>query len=146
VVGTCAAGYDPTDNKVGDIIYTNTMIQDKTNENFGQHQYFWEAFPVSIGRNGVTETNVKTTYMFTYMDAEMERPSLETLMEDYWNLLPTSPIDIRAHSSFTKTSLSLSIQVGSAEKKESRRDAHEDSKSLSHLPQEALKLSSLKAR
>jgi len=88
VVGTCAAGYDPTDNKVGDIIYTNTMIQDKTNENFGQHQYFWEAFPVSIGRNGVTESNVKTTYMFTYMDAEMERPSLETLMEDYWNLLP----------------------------------------------------------
>ena len=88
MVGTCAAGYDPTDNKVGDIIYTNTMIQDKTNENFGQHQYFWEAFPVSIGRNGVTESNVKTTYMFTYMDAEMERPSLETLMEDYWNLLP----------------------------------------------------------
>lgn len=64
------------------------MIQDKTTENAGQHQYFWEAFPVSIGRNGVTESNVKTTYMFTYMDAELERPSLETLMEDYWNLLP----------------------------------------------------------
>lgn len=64
------------------------MIQDKTKESSGQHQYFWEAFPVSIGRNGVEETDVKTTYMFTYMDAELERPSLMTLMEDYWNLLP----------------------------------------------------------
>lgn len=26
--------------------------------------------------------------MFTYMDADENRPTLETLMEDYWNLLP----------------------------------------------------------
>ena len=26
--------------------------------------------------------------MFTYMDANEKRPSLETLMEDYWKLLP----------------------------------------------------------
>jgi hypothetical protein len=25
---------------------------------------------------------------FTYMDADEKRPSLETLMEDYWRLLP----------------------------------------------------------
>jgi hypothetical protein len=39
------------------------MIQDK-GEN-GKLQYFWETFPVGIGRNGVEETDVKTTYMFT---------------------------------------------------------------------------------
>ena len=26
--------------------------------------------------------------MFTYMDADAKRPSLSTLMDDYWNLLP----------------------------------------------------------
>ena len=44
VVGTCAGGYDPKSNTQGDIIYTNTEIQDKGNN--GQLQYFWEAFPV----------------------------------------------------------------------------------------------------
>jgi flavin-dependent dehydrogenase len=88
VVGSCASGYDAATNTVGDIIYTNTPIQDK-GEN-GKLQYFWEAFPVGIGRNGQKPgtSNVKTTYMFTYMDASKERPSLETLMEDYWRLLP----------------------------------------------------------
>jgi hypothetical protein len=89
VVGTCASGYDPRTNKIGDIIYTNTMIEDKTDTREGKHQYFWEAFPVGIGKNGVTETDKKTTYMFTYLDAEEERPSLLSLMEDYWKLLPT---------------------------------------------------------
>ena len=88
VVGSCAGGYDPKGNTQGDIIYTNTMIQDKTHENAGQLQYFWEAFPVSIGRNGVEESDVKTTYMFTYIDAGFERPSLSALMEDYWDFLP----------------------------------------------------------
>ena len=88
VVGTCAGGYDPKTNKIGDVIYTNTMIEDKTDTKEGKHQYFWEAFPVGIGRNGVTETDKKTTYMFTYLDAEEERPSLLSIMEDYWKLLP----------------------------------------------------------
>lgn len=86
VVGSCAAGFDPETNTVGDLIYTNTPIQDK-GEN-GKLQYFWEAFPVGIGRNNVETSDVKTTYMFTYMDADPARPSLEMLMEDYWNLLP----------------------------------------------------------
>lgn len=88
VVGSCASGYEKETNLIGDIIYTNTEMQDK-GEN-GMLQYFWEAFPVGIGRNGNApgSSDVKTTYMFTYMDANEKRPSLETLMEDYWKLLP----------------------------------------------------------
>jgi flavin-dependent dehydrogenase len=88
VVGSCASGFDNETNILGDIIYTNSMIQDK-GEN-GMLQYFWEAFPVGIGRNGKEpgSSDTKTTYMFTYMDANEKRPSLETLMEDYWRMLP----------------------------------------------------------
>lgn len=88
VVGSCASGYDADTNLMGDIIYTHTEIYDK-GEN-GKLQYFWEAFPVNIGRNGNEPgiSSTKTTYMFTYMDADERRPSLETLMEDYWKLLP----------------------------------------------------------
>jgi hypothetical protein len=87
VVGTCAAGYDPRTNLNGDIIYTFTTIQDVGES---KNQYFWESFPVGIGRNGLAPgtSDIKTTYMFTYMDADEQRPSLESLMEDYWRLLP----------------------------------------------------------
>jgi hypothetical protein len=87
VVGSCAAGYDKETNTVGDIIYTNSEIQNKGEE--GSLQYFWEAFPVGIGRGKEPGTSdVKTTYMFTYLDADQKRPDLSTLMEDYWDLLP----------------------------------------------------------
>lgn len=88
VVGSCAGGFDKESNLIGDIIYTNTEIQDKGDN--GMLQYFWEAFPVGIGRDGKEPgtSDVKTTYMFTYLDANEKRPSLETLMEDYWRLLP----------------------------------------------------------
>lgn len=86
VVGSCAGGFDEATNKFGDIIYTNTPIVKR--EKKGANQYFWEAFPVGIGRNGKESSDVKTTYMFTYMDADYRRPSLFDLMEDYWKLLP----------------------------------------------------------
>ena len=86
VVGSCADGYDPATNIEGDLIYTNTEIQNKGDE--GMQQYFWEAFPVSMGRNGSTTSTIKTTYMFTYLDANEKRPSLTSFMEDYWKLLP----------------------------------------------------------
>jgi hypothetical protein len=86
VVGSCAGGYNANENKFGDIIYTNTPTV--TRDGKGSNQYFWEAFPVGIGRNGKTSTDVKTTYMFTYMDAQANRISLFDLMEDYWKLLP----------------------------------------------------------
>jgi len=90
VVGSCAKGFDPKTNNIGDIIYTNTEIGPVGESGRSSHQYFWEAFPVGIGRNGIDPgtSDVKTTYMFTYMDAEEARPSLTSLMEDYWKLLP----------------------------------------------------------
>ena len=70
VVGTCAEGMPP--NNSGDLIATFTPIQN-------QCQYFWEAFPARDGR---------TTYLFTYLDAHPDRPSLEALFDDYFRLLP----------------------------------------------------------
>jgi lycopene cyclase CruP len=70
VVGTCAEGFAA--NSTGDLMVSFTDIQH-------QCQYFWEAFPARDGR---------TTYLFTYVDAEPERPSLETLFDEYWRLLP----------------------------------------------------------
>jgi len=70
VVGSCAKGY--SQNETGDLIFSFTPIQN-------QCQYFWEAFPARDGR---------TTYMFTYIDADPDRFSLEFFMEEYLRLLP----------------------------------------------------------
>jgi lycopene cyclase CruP len=70
VVGTCATGYGQNDS--GDLMVSFTPVAH-------QCQYFWEAFPAKDGR---------TTYLFTYLDAEPERFSLTDLFEDYWRLLP----------------------------------------------------------
>jgi len=80
VVGTCAEGYaaeaegdrSSVDLSTGDIFASITPIQNHC-------QYFWEAFPARDGR---------TTYLFTYVDAQPARLSLEDLFEDYWRLLP----------------------------------------------------------
>lgn len=71
VVGTCATGFP--ENPAGDLIASFTPIQN-------QCQYFWEAFPARDGR---------TTYLFTYLDAEPDRISLETLFDEYFRLLPS---------------------------------------------------------
>jgi len=61
VVGSCAGGYEKETNLYGDIIYTNQPIM--TREGKGSNQYFWEAFPVGIGRGKEPGTSdVKTTY------------------------------------------------------------------------------------
>ncbi len=70
VVGSCAQGFPK--NETGDLIVSFTPIQN-------QCQYFWEAFPARDGR---------TTYLFTYVDAHPQRPSLEFLFEEYLRLLP----------------------------------------------------------
>ena len=70
VVGSCAQGFP--DNDTGDLFASFTPIQN-------QCQYFWEAFPARDGR---------TTYLFTYLDADPQRSSLEALFEDYLRLLP----------------------------------------------------------
>lgn len=70
VVGSCAQGFP--ENNTGDLIYSFTPI-------INYCQYFWEAFPARDGR---------TTYMFSYLDASPERPSIEYFMEEYLKLLP----------------------------------------------------------
>lgn len=70
VVGSCADGYPY--NETGDLLASFTPIQN-------QCQYFWEAFPAKDGR---------TTYLFSYLDADPTRPSLEFFMDEYFRLLP----------------------------------------------------------
>lgn len=70
VVGSCARGF--SQNETGDLFVSFTPIQH-------QCQYFWEAFPAKDGR---------TTYLFTYLDADPRRFSLEFLFEEYLRLLP----------------------------------------------------------
>ena len=70
VVGTCAEGFP--ENDTGDLLVSFTPLKN-------QCQYFWEAFPAKDGR---------TTYMFTYMDADPQRLSLEAFFEDYLKLMP----------------------------------------------------------
>ncbi|NJO20275.1 MAG: FAD-binding oxidoreductase [Spirulinaceae cyanobacterium RM2_2_10] len=70
VVGSCAQGYAHNDS--GDLLVSFTPIAHHC-------QYFWEAFPARDGR---------TTYLFTYLDAQPERFSLEFLMDEYLRLLP----------------------------------------------------------
>lgn len=92
VVGSCAQGYNASNNTYSDIIYTDspiTAITDKTNHSAdpslvesSQLQYFWEAFPAGSGKTD------RTTYLFTYMDAKPERPSVADIFDDYWRLLP----------------------------------------------------------
>jgi len=75
VVGTCARGYRTEDNTSSDVIYTERPISD-------YQQIFWEAFPAGSGPND------RTTYMFTYIDANQDRPSLASFLETYWDILP----------------------------------------------------------
>ncbi|MBD2666278.1 hypothetical protein B6N60_02588 [Richelia sinica FACHB-800] len=70
VVGSCAQGF--SENTTGDLLLSFTNLQN-------QCQYFWEAFPAKDGR---------TTYLFTYLDAEPQRLTLENLFDEYLRLLP----------------------------------------------------------
>lgn len=80
VVGSCARGPWP-DNRYADLIATASTIQPKT-ARIPNLQYFWEAFPAG------SHPQDRTTYMFSYLDAEPHRPSLEEMFEDYWELMP----------------------------------------------------------
>ncbi|MEN9233946.1 MAG: hypothetical protein Q6J18_05900 [Gloeomargarita sp. DG02_3_bins_56] len=70
VVGGCAQGFP--EHEYGDLLVTTTPI-------INSCQYFWEAFPAQDGR---------TTYLFTYVDAHPQRPSLTALCEAYLEHLP----------------------------------------------------------
>lgn len=51
------------DQSAGDVIYTHTPIQ-PPDAPVPDAQYFWEAFPAGSGPGD------RTTYMFTYIDAD----------------------------------------------------------------------------
>ena len=78
VVGTCATGSKGEfgKNDTADLIATTGPI---VGNKKSAHQYFWEAFPASSGR---------TTYMFTYVDASPDRPTLKQLFADYYEQMP----------------------------------------------------------
>lgn len=83
VVGGCAKGFNPSNNTYSDLIYTDTPITYGMGEkNSTALQYFWEAFPTGSG------ADERTTYLFTYMDAKAQRPSVGDIYDAYWDLLP----------------------------------------------------------
>ena len=77
VVGSCCRGFDEDSNASGDII--RTIEPSDTAANL---QLFWEAFPAGSGPRD------RTTYMFSYMDAEKSRPSFDQFMAMYWEKMP----------------------------------------------------------
>ncbi|GAX85016.1 hypothetical protein CEUSTIGMA_g12437.t1 [Chlamydomonas eustigma] len=74
VVGSCAAGYPQDINQSADLLYSFTDATDDM-------QLFWEAFPAEGGA-------ARTTYMFAYSDAHPSRPTMEQLLDTYFELLP----------------------------------------------------------
>lgn len=83
VVGACNRGFDPSANSTGDLIYTDMPLRGDSDTAVQYAQYFWEAFPAGSGPRD------RTTYMFSYLDADPRRPSLIDLMDDYWRLMPS---------------------------------------------------------
>ena len=79
VVGTCATGFDA--NNTSDIICTAAPMQAMGDDPGLKQQCFWEAFPAGSGPRD------RTTYLFTYIDADAGRPSLTALLESYWPAL-----------------------------------------------------------
>ncbi|KAL9242076.1 hypothetical protein vseg_016114 [Gypsophila vaccaria] len=77
VVGSCARGFG--NNSTSDVIYSSSAVN-----KVGQSdvQLFWEAFPAGSGPLD------RTTYMFTYVDPQPGCPTLEELLESYWELMP----------------------------------------------------------
>ncbi|XP_024033030.1 uncharacterized protein LOC21387584 isoform X1 [Morus notabilis] len=76
VVGSCARGF--SDNSTSDVIYSSSSVR-KIGKS--KVQCFWEAFPAGSGPTD------RTTYMFTYVDPQPGSPTLEELLEEYWDLM-----------------------------------------------------------
>lgn len=73
----------------GDLIYTNmpASVGGGCNAAVRDCQYFWEAFPSGSGASD------RTTYLFSYLDADERRPSLEAMMEEYWRQMPAYQVE-----------------------------------------------------
>ena len=92
ILGTSSSGYDMIQSTNGDVVM-NTDDNDFSN---GKTQYFYEAPAAQVGS--------KVIYMFTCMDADQDRPSLESLINDYWKMLP------KYQTSITNPETDLDIQ------------------------------------
>ena len=81
VVGSCARGFDADANTTGDVIFTTSHSQPPApasgsaaaaaaaQQGVFNTQLFWEAFPAGSGPSD------RTTYLFTYIDAQVRIPS-----------------------------------------------------------------------
>ncbi|CAB9522465.1 Inherit from NOG: fad dependent oxidoreductase [Seminavis robusta] len=93
VVGSMAAGFN--EESKADTETTPSALKLRDDSENKKEQYFWDALPSNDGflsslmgsANTTPEDGTKTTYMFTYLDTDKERPSLESLMADYWRML-----------------------------------------------------------
>jgi len=94
VVGSCAAGFKSEDpNAEG-----GSMVKASEKTELGKErkkQFFWESVPKD--KKGLfdelaesEDSDAKTTYMFTYVDGDEERPPFKSLMDDYWGKLTAS--------------------------------------------------------
>lgn len=63
--------------------------------------YYLQAFPAGSGPTD------RTTYMFTYVDAKPGSPTLEELLEEYWDLLPQ--YQVRFHCSISLLTQKLAL-------------------------------------
>ncbi|KAK9789952.1 hypothetical protein WJX73_001292 [Symbiochloris irregularis] len=89
VVGGCTSGFTPTTNRRGDFLRTVTDAEDDM-------QLMWQAFPAAGGRD-------RTVYMFAYADADKRRPSIESMLDRYFELLPRvcgMPLDFLSFKRF----------------------------------------------
>lgn len=78
IVGTRSIGCDLLRSTQGDVVYS--LCTDDNDFSNGKIQYFYDAPTGHVGS--------KVTYMFTYIDADQDRPSLESVLNDYWKMLP----------------------------------------------------------
>ncbi|KAJ8443404.1 hypothetical protein Cgig2_018837 [Carnegiea gigantea] len=87
VVGSCAHGFGNI--TTSDVIYSTSATR---RIGHSDAQLFWEAFPAGSGPMD------RTTYMFTYVDPRPRCPTLEDLLEAYWELMPEYQKDSQLHS------------------------------------------------
>ena len=73
VVGSCADGFDAETNCFGDVIFADSATE-AAGAAGCPTQYFWEAFPASAS------ATQRTTYLFTYMDLDERRPSVDVAL------------------------------------------------------------------
>ncbi|PWA36608.1 lycopene beta/epsilon cyclase protein [Artemisia annua] len=77
IVGSCCRGFK--ENSSSDVIFSSAEAKPVGRS---EAQYFWAAFPAGSGPLD------RTTYMFTYVEPKPSSPTIEELLEDYWDLMP----------------------------------------------------------